>query len=238
MTTTISKQSYTIPCSTKFRDVVIELAERRSVNVADLARSILLVLPEDIIKNFSDPGEPQPKDREQAILKSGPSKGRPWRRKPRLQVRLTPGYDISFVRRALNLAVFVDNDHYLVNIRGLEVDASDNFNQGDQNIKASNLGAANQLVQDTVKEKNHDRKRLREVISALAFTPRPDGLSNRIDALHVMGFFPSERPDLNAIRSKFKLLARIHHPDNNYGSHQRMIQLNAAMDLLGSYEQF
>jgi hypothetical protein len=238
MTTTISKQSYTIPCSTKFRDVVIELAERRSVNVADLARSILLVLPEDIIKNFSDPGEPQPKDREQAILKSGPSKGRPWRRKPRLQVRLTPGYDISFVRRALNLAVFVDNDHYSVNIRGLEVDASDNFNQGDQNIKASNLGAANQLVQDTVKEKNHDRKRLREVISALAFTPRPDGLSNRIDALHVMGFFPSERPDLNAIRSKFKLLARIHHPDNNYGSHQRMIQLNAAMDLLGSYEQF
>jgi len=238
MTTTISKQSYTIPCSTKFRDVVIELAERRSVNVADLARSILLVLPEDIIKNFSDPGEPQPKDREQAILKSGPSKGRPWRRKPRLQVRLTPGYDISFVRRALNLAVFVDNDHYLVNIRGLEVDASDNFNQGDQNIKASNLGAANQLVQDTVKEKDHDRKRLREVISALAFTPRPDGLSNRIDALHVMGFFPSERPDLNAIRSKFKLLARIHHPDNNYGSHQRMIQLNAAMDLLGSYEQF
>ena len=232
MTTTISKQSYTIPCSTIFRDVVIKLAERRSVNVADLARSILLVLPKDIIKNFSDPGEPQPTDREQAILKSGPSKGRPWRRKPRLQVRLTPGYDISFVRRALNLAVFVDNDHYSVSVRRLEVVTTDNFSYADQNIKASNLGAANKLVQDT---ENYDRRRLREVISALAFTPRPDGLSNRIDALHVMGFFPSEHPDRNVIRKKFKLLSRIHHPDNNYGSHQRMIQLNAAMDLLDTY---
>ena len=235
MVTKVSKQSYTIPCSTVFRDVVIELAERRSVNVADLARSILLVLPEDIIKNFSDPGEPQPRDREQAILKSGPSKGRPWRRKPRLQVRLTPGYDISFVRRALNLAVFVDNDHYSVNVRRLEVEILDNFSQVNQNITASQQDVANQLVQDTVKEKNHEWKRMREVISALAFTPLPDGLSNRKDALHVMGFFPSEHPDRNVVRSKFKLLARIHHPDNNYGSHQRMSQLNTAMDLLDSY---
>jgi hypothetical protein len=235
MTTKVSKQSYTIPCSTVFRDVVTELAERRSVNVADLARSILLVLPEDIIKNFSDPGEPQPRDREQAILKSGPSKGRPWRRKPRLQVRLTPGYDISFVRRALNLAVFVDNDHYSVNVRRLEVEILDNFSQVNQNITASQQDVANQLVQDTVKEKNHERKRMREVISALSFTPLPDGLSNRNDALHVMGFSPSEHPDRNVVRSKFKLLARIHHPDNNYGSHQRMSQLNAAMDLLDSY---
>ena len=236
MVTKVSKQSYTIPCSSVFRDVVIELAERRSVNVADLARSILLVLPEDIIKNFSDPGEPQPRDREQAILKSGPSKGRPWRRKPRLQVRLTPGYDISFVRRALNLAVFVDNDHYSVNVRRLEVETLDNFSQVTQNITASQHDVANQLVQDTVKEKNHERKRMCEVISALAFTPLPDGLSNRNDALHVMGFFPSEHPDRNVVRSKFKLLARIHHPDNNYGSHQRMSQLNAAMDLLDSYQ--
>ena len=235
MTTKVSKQSYTIPCSTVFRDVVTELAERRSVNVADLARSILLVLPEDIIKNFSDPGEPQPRDREQAILKSGPSKGRPWRRKPRLQVRLTPGYDISFVRRALNLAVFVDNNHYSVNVRRLEVETLDNLSQVNQNITASQQDAANQLVQDTIKEKNYERKRMREVISALSFTPLPDGLSNRNDALHVMGFFPSEHPDRNVVRSKFKLLARIHHPDNNYGSHQRMSQLNAAMDLLDSY---
>ena len=225
MITKVTKQSYTVPCSTKFRDVVVKLAESRSVNVADLARSILLVLPEDVIKSFPDPGEPEAGDREKAILKSGSSKGRPWLRKPRLQVRLTPGYDISFVRRALNLAVILDNDQYSVNLQKAEVGAQTNFTKH-MTMKPR------RLFQGTSKGMSGDKERLREIIAALSFTPLRDGLSNRIDALHVMGFFPSEQPDRDVVRSKFKLLARIHHPDSNYGDHQRMSQLNAAMDLL------
>ena len=107
MTIKIKKQSYTIPCSTTFRDSIIKLADDRLVNVADLTRSIILILPEEIIKKFPDPGEPKIGDREKTVLKSGPSKGRPWMRKLRLQVRLSPGYEIPFVRRALNLAVII-----------------------------------------------------------------------------------------------------------------------------------
>jgi hypothetical protein len=231
----INKQSYTVPCSTKFRDVVIALAARKSVNVADLARSILLVLPEDIIKNFADPGEPQLTDREKIILKSGLSKGRLWRRKPRLQVRLTPGYKISFVRRALNLAVVLDSNLYLINVRKQEVDALDNYNSAKENTLVLSQYVMNNShqVSNTANQKvSYEGKRLQELISALSFTPLPGEISSRTDALHILGFFPTERPDRTTVRLKFKLLAKIHHPDNNFGNHQRMSQLNAAMDLL------
>ena len=104
MTTSARKQSYTIPCSSAFRDTVNSLAEKRRVNVADLARSALLLVPEELIRQFPDPGGPPSGDREQTVLKSGPSKGRPWRRKPRLQARLTSGYDVSMVRREIGRA--------------------------------------------------------------------------------------------------------------------------------------
>ena len=120
MTIAIKKQSYTIPCSSAFRDIVIKLAEDRSVNVADLVRSVLLVVPEDIIKRFPDPGEPEAGDREKTIIKTGPSKGRPWRRKPRLQVRLTPGYEVPFVRRAFNIAVVLDDNLYSIRLQKSE----------------------------------------------------------------------------------------------------------------------
>jgi hypothetical protein len=231
----INKQSYTVPCSTKFRDVVIALAEKKSVNVADLARSILLILPQDIIETFADPGEPQLADREKIILKSGLSKGRLWRRKPRLQVRLTPGYKISFVRRALNLAVVLDSEHYLINVQKREVDALQNDKSTNQNgtVFSQSITNNNQQVSNVTDQKvSYEGKRLQELISALSFTPLPGRLSSRTDALHILGFFPTERPDRRVVRSKFKMLAKIHHPDNNYGNHQRMSQLNAAMDLL------
>lgn len=231
----INKQSYTVSCSTRFRDVVIALAARKSVNVADLARSVLLVLPEKIIKNFTDPGEPQLADREKVVLKSGLSRGRLWRRKPRLQVRLTPGYEISFVRRALNLAVVLDSQHYLINVQKQEVDGLDNCNlvkQNDTVFNQSIMNNSHQASNITDQKVTYEGKRLKEVISALSFTPLAGRLSSRIDALHILGFFPTERPDRSTVRSKFKLLAKIHHPDNNYGSHQRMSQLNAAMDFL------
>ena len=63
MTGTVLKYPYTVPCSTTFRDAIEDLACRRQVNVGDLARSILLVIPESEVRAFPDPGEPALDDR-------------------------------------------------------------------------------------------------------------------------------------------------------------------------------
>ena len=215
MTTKIRKESYTVPCSSQFRDEVTALAGRRKVNIADLARSVLLLVPEDAIRTISDPGGPPPGDREETVLKSGPSKGRPWRRKPRLQVRLSPGYDISAVRRALNLALILDDGKRIVDIH----DPHEKRAEERQNTQVSA-----ELVEDLV--------RLRAIVSVLSFDPLREGVTSRAEALHVLGFAPTERPDRDAVRARFRMMATIHHPDSNYGNHQRMSQLNAAMDFL------
>ena len=69
------KASYAVPCSSKFREAVLALADKRGVNVADLARAILLSFPRLIIEKNPDPGGPEPNDREVIILQSGPSQG-------------------------------------------------------------------------------------------------------------------------------------------------------------------
>jgi hypothetical protein len=102
------KHSYTVPCPATFRDAVDRLAARRRVNVGDLARSVMLVFSPAVIEAHPDPGDPSPGDRELVVVKSGPAQGRPWRRKPRLQVRLPPGVEIPAIRRALALALALD----------------------------------------------------------------------------------------------------------------------------------
>ncbi|RAU23786.1 hypothetical protein CU669_01465 [Paramagnetospirillum kuznetsovii] len=74
--------------------------------------------------------------------------------------------------------------------------------------------------------------RLRAIISVLAFEPLPEGIQTRADALHVLGFAPGEFPDARTLRAKFRMLATIHHPDSNHGDHERMSQLNQAMQFL------
>ena len=74
------KKSYAVPCATAFRDAVMALAASRNVNVGDIARSVMLILPEAAIETTPDPGEPAADDRETIVLKSGPSAGKPWRR--------------------------------------------------------------------------------------------------------------------------------------------------------------
>ena len=211
MTTKQSKASYTIPCSSSFRDKVCALAEARRVNVADLARSILLAVPDTAIQQVQDPGGPMSGDREVTVLKSGPSAGKPWRRKPRLQVRLSPGYNISTVRKALNLALQLDQKSLVINIE----------NPTTMPDPPKPPLALLEKVD-----------RLQEIVFQLMFNPLEKGVNTRADAMHVMGFGPSEHPDKNLIRSRFRSLATIYHPDSNYGNHQHMSQLNAAMELL------
>lgn len=214
MTGKTTKAAYTIPCSSAFRDAVTGLAERRRVNVADLARSILLTLPEDMVQAATDPGGPPPGDREETVLKSGPAEGRPWRRKPRLQVRLAPGYDVPTVRRALNIALSLGQGDL-----GLEI------------IDRRNPPPPEEAMDDALED---ELARLRLIVATLAFEPLAGGLTSRRDALYVLGFAPSEHPAPDNIRARFRQLAAIHHPDSPYGSHQRMSQLNAAVEMLNA----
>jgi len=212
MSSAAAKRSYTITCSTSFRDAVTSLAHGRGANVADLARSVVLLLPIETIRAYPDPGEPGRDDRETVTLKSGPSQGRPWRRKPRLQVRLAPGYEPAFIRRALAISLAMADGDATV------------FLEAPGIIAGGNVEALKRMEEEII--------RLRAVISALSFDPLPGGVTTRQEALHVLGFSPGQSPGMDIIKAHFRMMATIHHPDSDYGSHQRMSQINEAMDLL------
>ena len=206
------KRSYAIPCASAFRDAVTALAKRRRVNAGDLARSVLLLVPCDVVARYPDPGEPAPDDREQVVLKSGPSANKPWRRKPRLQVRLPDGFKIPEIRRALGMALAME-----------EGGVSLTLEEG----RKPKLG-------DRLKKAEGEVDRLKGAIMALAFEPLDNGIRTRADALYVMGFPPNARPDHKSIRARFRMLATIHHPDSGFGHHERMTQLNEALSTLNS----
>jgi hypothetical protein len=187
---------------------VLALASKRGVNVADLARSVALMIPAETLAAFPDPGEPVMDDRETVIIKSGPSAGRPWQRKPRLQVRMAPGSDSAQLRRALGVALAMDQGEAAILLdapdHGMRIATSD----------------------------PEELDRLKAMVNTLAFEPLDDGIQCHADALHVLGFPPGSRPDERSLRSRFRMLATIHHPDGDYGCHHRMSQLNSAMDVL------
>lgn len=218
MSPTLNKHSYTVPCASRFRDEVSNLAQEKNCNVADLARSVALVVSPEQIEKYPDPGEPARDDRETVVLKSGRSKGKPWRRKPRLQVRMAPGFGVSFIRKALSLALAIERGHMSVGLES-ELERTE--------------AAMEQEAQHSLLRETHDElERLRNVVQALHFEPLPGGVQTREQALYVLGFPPGAIPELSAVRMRFRRLATVYHPDGKDGSHQRMSQLNAAMELL------
>lgn len=202
-----TKKSYAIPCSSAFRDRIQGLADRRGVNVGDIARSVMLVVPTDEIAAMEDPGEPAEGDRETITLKSGPGAGKPWRRKPRLQVRLPAGHTVPELRRALNLALAMS--------------------AGEQNIRLEDAKAPD--AAEKLQQAASEADRQRGIIRTLSFTPLRNGVKTRSDALYVLGFPPNAKIGTDLVRSRFRALATIHHPDSAYGDTRRMSQLNEAM---------
>jgi hypothetical protein len=202
-----SKKSYAIPCTSDFRDRVQALAADRQVNVGDLARSVMLVVPKSAVEEMADPGEPMADDRETVILKSGPGAGKPWRRKPRLQVRLPPGHSVPALRKALNLALAMA--------------------AGERNVRVEMNGKPNAEIKLDKVEK--EASRLRAIVGALSFKPLPQGVKTRGDALYVLGFPQNAKLGPDIVKSRFRMLASIHHPDSAYGDTRRMSQLNQAM---------
>ncbi len=192
------------------------LADKRRVNVADLARSVVLVVAPEEIAAYPDPGGPLSGDRETVVLKSGAAKGKPWQRKPRLQVRMAQGYDAETLRRALGMALAIDRGEIDIELKGSE-DEAPNTPVVDESL---------------IIEARDEVRRLRSIISALSFEPLPKGIRCRDDALHILGFPPGSLPDNKSVKSRFRTLASIHHPDSGHGNHSRMSQLNEAMDHL------
>jgi len=204
------KLSYAVPCSSRFRDAVLEMAAEREVNVGDLARSIMLTLSPHTIKGATDPGEPAESDRETVVLKSGPSAGKPWRRKPRLQVRLPAGHDVVDIRKALGIAL--------------------ELHSGDREVRLESTAAPE--WPEIVHELEEKVARLQVTIATLAFEPLKNGVRTQDEAMHVLGFVPGARPDSKTIKARYRMMAAIHHPDSEFGDHARMSQINQAMSLL------
>ena len=179
------KVSYTVTCPSLFRDAVLDLAKRKKVNAGDIARSIILAIPFDVIASFADPGEPSIDDREKIVLKSGPAKDRPWARKPRLQVRIpSGGYDVVFIRKALNLALALDRGDF-------------SFTIEDKNrIRAENVSEKNALVSSAkLKTIEEELDKMKAAIAMMSFEPLPNGVTCMEEAMYVFGFPPFSHPD-------------------------------------------
>ena len=200
----VKSKAYSVSCPSRFRDRVLALAHRRRASVADLARAVLLVLSPDALAQIADPGEPGKDDRESVALKSGPGSGRRLKRKPRLQLRLEPGHDPRLLRRALALALALD--------------------EGSLRLALQRPGEGPPAALDPA--------RIRQMIETVAFQPLVHGITTREQALSVLGFPPGARPDPATLKARFRALAQVLHPDGPFGDHLRMSQLNAAIRFL------
>ena len=201
--------SYVVPCTSAFRDDVLALAARRGVNAGTLARAVLLLLPVDV-EAWPDPGEPEWEDREAVTLKSGPSAGKVWRRKPRLQVRMVAGLEPASIRRALAVALAMDRGELMLRLES---------GQGPDADERLSLAEA-------------ELARLRRQVEVMAFEPLDHAVRSRADALYILGFPPGAEPSAETARKRYRTLAAIHHPDSGGGDHKRMSQLNAAVRIL------
>ncbi|MCC7048818.1 MAG: J domain-containing protein [Alphaproteobacteria bacterium] len=206
-----ASRSYVIPCTAAFRDQVQGLATRRHASVADIARAVLLLVGSAGVAGHDDPGEPVAAERERVVVKSGALEGRALLRKPRLQTRLPGGLSVANIRKALAIALELDQGR-------LEL-----------SVARAGAGAAAERKLEAAAEEG---QRLAQMIGALAFDPLAHGVRNRAEALYVLGFPPGAMPDQRTVRERFRQLARVHHPDGAFGDHRRMTQLNEAAALL------
>lgn len=216
------KKAYTVACSSRFREQIEELVQSRNIsndniNIGDMARAVMLLIPNDVIQSQPDPGEPDQNDRDIVTVRHGRAAGRTMPRKPRLQVRMPGHTNSSTIRKALGLALSIEKGWASLMLDDQRADS-----------------LANKLERT-----ENEIKRLQSLIQLLAFKPLPQGVKTRRDALHVLGFHPDANPSVNEIKSSYRALALIYHPDSNldknYGlfhDNLRMSQLNDAMRLL------
>lgn len=217
-----TKQAHIVPCSTRFRQEIEALVRNRNsandnIGIGDLARSVMLLIPNEIIDSQPDPGDPDSNDRDIVTVTSGKAAGRTMPRKPRLQVRMPQPTDVATIRKALGLALSLEKGW--VNL-ALDQQRADSMTK--------KLSAA-----------EAELERLQDTLQFLAFQPLPGGVRTRAEALYVLGFAPSAQPSPSDIKTAFRLRAKLFHPDRQHdprrlASDQRMAQLSAALKFLGA----
>ena len=203
-----SSRSYVVPCPRDFRDRVTAAAAERGASPADLARAALLLAGEDRVRAWPDPGEPARGERETVVIKSGASKDRALRRKPRLQVRLPEGVEIPMIRKALALALALETGEAALRVEP----------------KRGGLEERYAALEEEV-------VRAREAIQTLS-PPEINRIDTVADALHVMGFPPYAQPTPDGLRGRYRDLAKILHPDAPFGDNARMGLVNDAFRIL------
>lgn len=215
--TSQQKKAYTVPCSSHFRQEIESLLKNRNssndnVNIGDLARAVMLLIPDEVIESQPDPGDPDRNDRDIVTVLGGKAKGRTMPRKPRLQLRIPGQADIPTIRKALGLALSLE--------------------KGWASLMLDNQRADN--AASKIERAEAEMDRLRELLSTLSFKILPSGVRTRAEALYVLGFPPHAMPTESEIKSSYRALAMIFHPDRGErGDASRMGQLNEAMRLLG-----
>ena len=207
-----------IACTAAFRNQVLALAKRRSVSVGDLLRALAILLPPQALDEMADPGEPPLHERDTVVVKSGVHKGETLKRKPRLQVRLKENLsfpkDPTTLRKALALALALEKQEWALSL--------ENTKQREQ--RRMRHGKTEQRVTE-----------LERGIERLAFRPLPSSCRTLEDACYIFGLRPSIRPSEEVVRRRFRDLASVFHPDAVKGDHERMSQLNQAMQLFKDY---
>ena len=213
-------KSFVIPCSSGFRDAVRALADKRGVTATDLALGVLTFVDRKIIAEVDDPGEPAPDDREIVRLKSGPRKGRTLTRKPRLQLRLPGTLDHTHVRRSLALAIDLDSGRRMLTIAAPDTISPHAAELGRQ---AEALRKAEQALAD-----------MRATLNIIAFDANGQSVSTTEQASYILGLPPGAPVSRELVKTRFRQLSRVFHPDLPTGDTARMSQIIEAVRFLES----
>lgn len=201
-------KTYALLCPSRFRDAVLLLADRRRTDPSSVARAALLLVG---ARELPDPGEPEPQDRDIQILPRATGKAKVVRRKPRLRLRLPPGLEASEIRRALALALAIDDQ------------------QGYQLLTASEVKGFAELADRALAK----AQEVAVAIDRIAFRPLRDGVKTPRQAAYVMGFLHEWGIDEATVTARFRQLAPVFHPDTGPAANEtRMVQLIEARRLL------
>lgn len=216
------KKACSIPCSETFKTKIHTLAEKHSVNPADIIRSILFVFPEEFIQSFEDPGDPLREDREDVTLHSGKHKGKTWKRKPRIQVRIPRSYPVPFLRKALNIALSLQDDNITQLLTSKKID-EEQKEETEQKIK--NLTQEQERLTKEI-------ELLQSVLKNFTKEKENKNIQSIDDALFILGFPPYSSPTAPLIKKKYRDLAILFHPDTGLDNHAMMSKLNDAISFL------
>lgn len=211
-------KSYVVPCSSPFRDQVLELAARKQVAVSDLVAGLITLLQPTDLASISDPGDAPSGDRDEVLLQSGPRAGRVLKRKPRLQLRLPDGLADSTIRRVLALALALDTGRVVLR-------------PSDPNTALVAL-EEKQALETALTKAREKSDELRALVGILAFETLPDGVETLSHARYVLGFPPDAPLTRQTVKARFRMLSQIYHPDKPTGHTHRMSQLIEATRFL------